>query len=59
VLQADAHVAMADVLTASSRTADALEHLRRAEAIFRAKGQTTDADACARRVQRVEDGVAG
>jgi hypothetical protein len=52
-------VAMADVLTASERMADALEHLRRAEAIFRAKGQTTDADACARRVQRVEDGVAG
>jgi class 3 adenylate cyclase/tetratricopeptide (TPR) repeat protein len=59
VLRADAHVAMADVLTASHRTADALEHLRTAEATFRAKGQTNDADACARRVQRVEDGVAG
>ena len=53
VLQADAHMAMAEVLAARDRAPEAIEHLGRAEAIFLAKGQTVEATACAEAAGRL------
>ena len=53
VLQADAHVAMAEVLAARDHEGEAIGHLGRAEEIFFAKGQTIEASACAEAAVRL------
>jgi tetratricopeptide (TPR) repeat protein len=53
VLQADAHVAMAEVLAARDHEGEAIGHLGRAEEIFLAKGQRVEASACAEAAGRL------
>jgi tetratricopeptide (TPR) repeat protein len=53
VLQADAHVAMAEVLAASDRALEAIGHLDRARDLFLAKGQSVDASTCAATAERL------
>jgi class 3 adenylate cyclase/tetratricopeptide (TPR) repeat protein len=53
VLQAEAHVAMAEVLAASDRALEAIGHLDRAEELFLAKGQSVDASTCAATAERL------